>query len=169
MRTIKVSNKIAIIDDGDFEVVNSHKWWLTKGGYAYTQVWMNKKKNTILMHRLIMQPKNGKEIDHINHDILDNRRDNLRLCTRTQNNINRKSKNKTRGIRWTRNAWQAEIKNSGVYKYLGRYKNKEDALLAYDIAAKLVHGEFAILNNVTGREMITVQTNKVRDADLGGI
>lgn len=146
MKYIKVSHKLALVDDDDYARVTAHNWWLLKAGYAYTQKSMKGKRTTTLIHRLIMNPPKGMEVDHINGDKLDNRKQNLRLCTRSENNMNRKHTGVYRGIRWTKNGWQAEIKTNRVYKYLGRFKDPIQAAMAYDKAAKKQHGSFARLN-----------------------
>jgi len=143
---IKVSGTNAIIDEKDYEIVSAHNWWLTKQGYAYTQTCTNNVRTTILMHRLIMRP-NSKEVDHINGDKLDNRRSNLRICTRSQNNANKPhTSGKYKGVRYNKNAWQAEIKKNKKYIYIGRFKEIKDAAKAYDEKAVELFGDFAYTN-----------------------
>lgn len=167
MKTIKVSNKHALIDDEDFPLISAHTWWLTKGGYAYTQVGGRKNNTTILMHRLILSCKSGQEVNHKDFNPLNNQRSNLQLCTRSQNNMYKRPVARFKGARWTKNAWQSEIKKDRRYYYLGRFKTELEAALAYNEAAKRLFGEFAYLN-VTGREIIVLQTNKIRERDSTG-
>src|SRR5579863_1550584 len=104
------------------------------------------------MHREIMKPSKDEEVDHINHDKLDNRRENLRVCTGSQNQCNRRRKLKNtsgyKGVCWYRskNRWKAALNIKGKCVWTGLFKNKEEAAHAYDEAAKLHHGEFAYLN-----------------------
>lgn len=107
-----------------------------------------KGKKKLYIHRIIMNPPLGFEVDHINGDRTDNRRSNLRLCTRRQNNLNRSvsSANKIgyKGVSKYKNGkWNARISTAlGVYKSLGIFKTPEDAAKAYENAARELHGEF---------------------------
>lgn len=101
------------------------------------------------MHRILMKAKRGDEIDHINGNGLDNRRKNLRFCTRTQNNANRhKVQSKTsyhKGVHFESytNKWRAEIVKNGTRYRLGRFSNIQDAINAYNSFAKQLFGDFA--------------------------
>jgi len=85
--------EFVIVDEDDYELVSRFKWQLDKRKhqkYAKCKVYMgiiNGKQieARIYMHRLIMRPPKGLDIDHINHNGLDNRKNNLRICTRSQN------------------------------------------------------------------------------------
>jgi len=101
------------------------------------------------MAREIMKPPVGMQIDHINHDTLNNQRENLRICTPSQNNMNKaKRKDNTsgyKGVCWQKEVkkWQAKIKVNQKQIYLGCYDNKELAYEAYIKACKKYHKEFA--------------------------
>src|SRR5574343_318717 len=85
--------KYAIIDKKDFPLVSKFKWQsVGQKGYASAT------KKRILMHRLIMSAKNGQEIDHINGNIRDNRRKNLRFVTHQQNCFNHRGYKKYKGV-----------------------------------------------------------------------
>jgi|SRR6185312_12040017 len=145
----------AIVDDEDFKFLNQWKWQYQHSGCGYAGRGQREKgeMKTILMHRLIMQAPKNKFVDHINRNGLDNRKSNLRLCKPYGgNNWNRsKSKNcssKYRGISWneTKKGWMVAImKNRRSYN-IGFFKEEHHAAMAYDIAAKDLHGEFANLN-----------------------
>ena len=90
MKKIKLSGelgagKYAIVDDDDFERCSKFVWCCSSGGYAVSNFGLR-------MHVLIMQPKHGLAIDHINHNKLDNRRENLRVCSVYENNQNKARK-----------------------------------------------------------------------------
>lgn len=155
MKTIKLTqNKIALVDDEDFEYLNQFKW-LCANGYAIRKISINGKRKTIWMHRLIMNTPDDMQTDHIHHDPLDNRKENLRICTRQQNGMNRKSnKNSTskyKGVSWKKREkkWQSYIQINGTSKHLGGFKSEEDAALSYNQAATKYFGEFALLNVIS--------------------
>lgn len=93
----------------------------------------------------------GLDIDHINHNTLDNRRCNLRVASRSQNAANCKGRgNKYKGVWWDeeKQRWRARITVNYQGYNLGRFDNEEDAAIAYNVAAQLFFGEFALLNRV---------------------
>jgi flagellar basal body rod protein FlgC len=101
------------------------------------------------MHRLIMNTPDGMDTDHINSNGLDNRRQNLRICTHAENLANRKKQISNtsgyKGVSWDKSCkkWAANISICGKYKKLGRFTDLVEAARAYDAAAKEVYGEFA--------------------------
>ena len=114
------------------------------------------------LHRAVLQRKLGRVLiprleftDHINGDGLDNRRDNLRVASKRQNNANRAKRpgftSAYLGVCTTRGGrWLAEISDGGRQRYLGQFDTEAEAALAYNAAALEVHGEFARLNVVDG-------------------
>ena len=146
----------AIVDDEDFETLNAVRWHRSSAGYAIREIWYGRTreypKGTLSMHRVILGTKPGEFVDHINHDRLDNRRSNLRICTRQQNsrNMSRHKKNSSqyKGVSRFRdkNKWDAHIRLNDAQYHLGRFSNEADAAKAYDAAAKEHFGEYACLN-----------------------
>ena len=149
------SGKSVIIDLDDYILVMNYKWWESKNknlSYAYAN---DKDRNYISMHRLLLglTKGDGIKIDHINGNGLDNRKENLRFCTRSQNNMNRK---KARGVskykgvcRYeSRDKWVAVVKVNGAAHNLGYFEREIDAAKAYNRGALKYHGEFAKLNEV---------------------
>jgi hypothetical protein len=142
--------KVALVDDEDYKFLIQWKWNFSSTGYAARNGGTYKKRKNIKMHRLIMRATSGMEVDHINGNRLDNRRCNLRICTRSQNhcNVGLSSRNTSgfKGIVFDYKTWNAKITKNGKRIHLGCFKNKEDAARAYDRAAKELFGEFAKLN-----------------------
>jgi hypothetical protein len=128
---------IVLVDDEDYEWLSRYKWRLHSDGYAIR----NHNKTTVRMHREIMGFPDG-EIDHINRNKLDNRKENLRTVTSSQNKMNRpKQRNNTSGINgvsWHKlnKKWQATTKIDGKKIHLGLFDDIEDARKAYENANK---------------------------------
>jgi hypothetical protein len=149
MKKIKLTqNKFALVDDEDYEKLNQYSWYAEKGRYTYYAARTDKLKKKIRIHRFIMNPTSNLQIDHINGNGLDNRKENLRICTHQQNQYNKKlSKNNSSGIKgvhWdkSRNKWRAKIKINNKEKYLGRFKDRIEAKEVYTKFAKQYFGEF---------------------------
>lgn len=134
----------------DLRFVYMYNWYYSTRGYAETNCRATRKN--LKMHRLIMQPPTGMVIDHINSDPLDNRRDNLRICTQTENARNSKHQQRTksglRGVYWSNKdrKWTARINTGGKFRSLGYFNNKIDAAVAFDTAARELYGTYAKLN-----------------------
>jgi hypothetical protein len=141
--------KVALVDDNDYGIVSKHKWYCHHG---YAVGWVEKKK--ILMHRFIMKAKPTDEVDHRNGNRIDNRRENLRFCNRSQNkaNVGPNSNNKAgyKGVYWSKphKKYRAKIGVMGKNISLGLFIDPKEAALAYNEAAKKYFGEFAGLNNL---------------------
>ena len=149
--------KVALVDDEDFELVSRFKWRAHSKGYAHTALYMGcigGKEQTcdVYLHRLIMRPPKGFQVDHINHNKLDcRRRSNMRICTNTQNSQNRLSRkgtSKFKGVSWDRSGckWRAQIRHDGTNIYLGLFDDELEAACTYDAKAKELFGEFAYVN-----------------------
>lgn len=158
MKKIRLTQgQVAIVDDEDFERLAQFKWYALKHPKGYTarrNVRLpNGKQTTIKMHRFIMDAPPRMDVDHINGNSLDNRRQNLRLATRQQNcfnsdksGMNKSSRYKGVSILRRLNKWQAAIVINGRKRYLGLYESEVVAAEIYDRAAVYYHGEFAKLN-----------------------
>lgn len=149
---------VALVDDADFEGLSRYRWTLSDregGGYARRSGRSSEgesPRGCVYMHRQIMGAKADQQIDHINHDTLDNRRSNLRFCTQSQNRANGRWRTAKSGFRGVYPAgersrkWGAKIKANKQVVRLGTFALAVDAARAFDRAARKYHGEFAILN-----------------------
>lgn len=162
-RTIPLSRGLfAIVDAEDFEWLKKWKWYADKSGskrgdFFYAKRTLKADEGgkrgdaAIKMHRAIMGLGAGDklDVDHINMDTLDNRRSNLRICTRSENRANTtaRSDNKLglKGVHWHKatKRFQAQIQFRGNRFQLGWYDDPHVAHAAYCEAAKKIHGEFA--------------------------
>ena len=126
------------------------------------------------MHRIVMDVTDGRQIDHINGDPLDNRKCNLRFVTNQENGRNRgaqvNNKSGYKGVSWHPKAkkWEACIRagesdgRRAKKIYLGVFASKHDAARAYNVAACKYHGEHAYLNIIqedTNEERLEHSTN----------
>lgn len=145
-------NKIALIDDTDYEVVRHYHWYTRKtphNYYAVTHSYRGGKRTTLAMHQLIMPCNAGQQIDHIDGNGLNNQKANLRICTHQENNWNRHytyGTSKYKGVSWSRGKWQATIKVNNKAKFLGYFTDEKEAAAAYNEAALEYFGGFARLN-----------------------
>lgn len=155
MKEIKLTKgEVALIDDCDYDLISRYKWQLLNHGkrkYAYTTYSVKNRTQHIYMHRLIMDTPKGMEVDHINFNGLDNRRANLRNCSKSQNHFNfRKAKSTSiyKGVTLVPSTgkWHARIKINQKTIHLGTYVEEVDAAKVYDKAAIELAGEYAILN-----------------------
>lgn len=159
MKFIKLTRGLfAQVDDSD-EWLNQWKWYARRGKNTYYAVRTQRygkrkdnKKKVIYMHRLIMDTPDDQEVDHQDHNGLNCQRHNMRNCTPSQNNMNRRPYNnkssKYKGVVWSksRNKFEAYIKINLKTIYIGQFNSEINAAKAYDIKAKELFGEFANLN-----------------------
>jgi hypothetical protein len=138
---------VAVMDAEDLPLLEGRENF-TEGNGGYFQHTDNSTGVTTKLQNLILPTPEGYLVDHINGDILDNRKENLRVATPQQNNMNRRPRNTYKGITWdrSRNKWNASIQLAGKSINLGRFKDPVEAAKAYDQAAWEYFGEFAYLN-----------------------
>ncbi len=158
MKEVKLTQgRVAIVDDGDYEMVSQYKWCAWFSGWNWYAVGTINKKHTY-MHRLIIQAPKGSVVDHRNHDGLDNRRENIRLCTTQENAMNgrtpRDNKSGYKGVVKVNGSYATKIRVNGAQLHGGNYDTAIDAAIAYNHLAKEHYGEFANYNEIEGWENI---------------
>jgi hypothetical protein len=144
----------AEVDEEDLDLLAQHSWRLKgKAPNLYAQASIN--GHEVLMHRLILNAQSGRVVDHRNHNGLDNRRENIRLCSQQQNQFNRRKAAKTRsglkgvvymqpvGRRGNTTPWRAQATLNGRTVSLGRYATPEAAHAVYRHFIETHHGQFA--------------------------
>jgi len=145
----------AMVDDGDYAGLSVFNWHLQqcKGlFYAARNVQLLGKRTKVYMHQVLALALGAPQVDHHDRNGLNNQRFNLRPCTVSQNNANRRGPEKKtsrfRGVCWHESAgkWMASISVMDKNQYLGCYTNEEQAARVYDKAASAVFGKFALLN-----------------------
>ena len=144
--------KVAWIDDDDFEDISRFKWCLHSRGYAVRKFREDGKQVTEYMHRRINGTGKGEHTDHVNGDPLDNRKENLRTCTRSENMRNRKistgGTSKYKGVCWRKSEgkWVVQIRAGGDPMNKGLFNCEVEAAKCYDKHALELFGEFAKTN-----------------------
>lgn len=146
----------------DYYIIEKYSWRIkckkgSQNNYVACNIWINGKRTVRYLHQLILP--NVKFVDHINRNSLDNRRENLREVTSTQNYQNakkrsKKSTSKFKGVYWHKivKKWYAHITINYNQKHLGIFNLELDAAKAYNKAAIEYFGEFAVLNKLKGME-----------------
>jgi hypothetical protein len=143
----KGEDHICLYSPEDRPLIEKYTWSIS-GGYVVTSI----NGKSVLMHRLILNLDDPQiHCDHINHCKTDNTRANLRICTPSQNQHNRrkqKSSTNFKGVTLYKQRFFAQIRADNNYHYLGLYRSERTAARVYDQAARRLHGEFACTNNL---------------------
>lgn len=148
-----------LIDRDKVEKILPYTWYIqdrikAKTRYIATSMVVNGVRKYVLLHRFLLNPDKTKVIDHINHNTLDNRLCNLRICTYSENNRNTTSRTNTSskylGVHLNKksNMFSAKLRYNGTRLWLGSFKTEIEAAKAYNEAAIKYHGEFANLNKI---------------------
>ncbi len=149
--------KYAIVDVEDYEQLIKYNWGVENN---HMTRYASRKRLTsdvnclvarIKMHRQIINVPEGKFVDHINHNGLDNRKTNLRIVSQEQNDWNRRKRrgnytSKYKGIRKKDGKWHVRISHKKIRLYLGAFDDELAAARAYDAKAKELFKEYACLN-----------------------
>lgn len=146
--------RFTIVDNEDFEELSRYKWnsWYIEkeDRFSYVTACINGK--SIYLHRFLTNAASGQIVDHINGDMFDNRRCNLRVCTYAENSRNKiksaPTQSKYKGLCKGKNRkkWQVQIYVDGKKKTVGNFIDEIEAAKAYDAAARKYYGIFAATN-----------------------
>lgn len=150
MKRIKLTQgKYTIVDDQDYERLSKYEYILAKSKkdkyYALVKIDGSK----IYLHRFIMGAEKGQIVDHENGDGLDNQRSNLRACTYSQNNANRKSYGSSQylGVCLRKSRiYTSQLCINGKIKHLGTFKTEIEAAIIWNLTARRYYGEYTNLN-----------------------
>lgn len=145
---------VAVIDAADVHLVERYTWHAKVGRSTVygrrNEAVAGGGNTTILLHRVILGIYDAEiHADHIDGDGLNNRRANLRKCSRAENQRNRGAQQNStsgfKGVTWSRQKgkWRASIQVAGSTKNLGYFETSAAAHEAYSAAAVTLHGEFA--------------------------
>lgn len=150
---VRGAERPALVDDGDFEIVSAKHWGLTRGAVVHYFVDpLSRKTRGVSLHRFILRPPSTLVVDHIDHDPLNNRRANLRLCKQRDNARNLRKRpggtSRFKGVHFDarRGLWVASITVDYRTKFLGHYRDEVSAAHRYDEEAARRFGEYAFLN-----------------------
>lgn len=152
---VLISGTKTQVDDKDYIWLSQYSWQEFKHGntsYAKRHTESGGKRKTVYMHRELMKPEIGEMVDHIDGNGLNNQRQNLRICTNSQNQFNsKKQSNNTsgfKGVSWHKGnrKWKVAMVVRGKRISIGYFSEKEKAAAAYDEFAIRHHKEFARLN-----------------------
>ncbi|MDN7951781.1 HNH endonuclease [Burkholderia multivorans] len=145
--------QVVLVDDEDYEWLSKLRWRVDSRGYAVRtskHPHDPRRKTQEQMHRAVMGLAygDGREVDHRNGNPLDNRRENLRICSRSQNQMNRSLQKNNRsgykGVSWDsrRRRWSVYIGINGKNRFVGSFDTPEDGYRAYCAAAEKLHKDF---------------------------
>jgi len=140
------------LDDEDYDRAQAFRWHKTANGYVAGTVIEQGARKRVYLHRWLLDAQPGQLVDHLDGNPLNNRRANLRLATRSQNQANRRrnrtSRSRYKGVTWHQGQqrWMARLQVNGRRITIGYYADPLQAAYEYDAFARTYFGEYARLN-----------------------
>ena len=141
------------VDADVAEKMVNYPWRTDKNGYIYTRKVIDGRRIHIQIHRHLTEAPADKVVDHINHNVKDNRMSNLRVVTTSENlmnrGIDRRNKSGATGVFWNRfvGRWFVYITINRKINRIGWFDDYDDAVLARKEAESKYFGEFAYKAN----------------------
>lgn len=148
--------QFTIVDDKDYETLSQFFWQVDARGYAVRSEYLGQENGKeiskrVFMHRVVNETPHDMETDHINGLKLDNRSENLRSCTRSENQRNvskprrKNSTSQFKGVSLHKASglWRARVRTGGKETMLGYFNTESEAAEAYDLEVNQRHGQFA--------------------------
>lgn len=155
---------VALVDAADAETVSTYNWSMHGDGYAARETRVGGKRLVVLLHRQLLglTPGDRLQVDHINGNGLDNRRENMRVCSNAQNQQNRHNL-PYRGTCWdaSRNLWRAYVRLAGKEHYLGRFATRTAAAQAA-AAYRRVHMPYSADARKPGKLTANVKADRAK-------
>lgn len=146
-KILLTKSKHALVDDEDFLYLSQFKW-CSSHDYAVTRI-VGGNGEQMRMHRLVTKAREGDNVDHIDGNRSNNQKNNLRVCSHSENLYNSKrpidNTSGYKGITWdkSRNKFLVQLNAKKIHYNLGRFSKLEDAIVAYKEASEKYHGNFA--------------------------
>lgn len=175
IKTTKRGKHLIILDAVGMDLYNKYTWTIQRIGKKQTRFYLARykaKNKYVYFHRELLELKDKKlQVDHVNHNGLDNRLDNLRVVTNQQNSFNTtktlaKKTSIYKGVSFfkPKGKFRARIVLNGKEKHLGYFDSEEKAAIAYNQAATQLFKNYAVLNEVYG---VTVEEDKYVRREAG--
>lgn len=173
------SGLVIEIDEENLEKVNKYTWFETEEGYIRANFKSDDgKRFGVLLHRYLTNAPEDMVVDHKDRNPLNNKIENLRICTNAQNSRNRsihtdKESSKFKGVYFNKKkkVWESAIGFEGSQIYLGSFDSEENAAVIYNRKAIELFGEFALLNPIEddGSEVLSRTETKIRNGIFLGV
>lgn len=149
--------KYTTVDDEDYELlINSNFKWYCTYSHGHHYAFGQHAGTYIMLPRFLLNPKKGEQIDHIDRNGLNNKRDNLRIVSNRENQLNKKkpahNTSGYKGVWWAkdRNKFRAEFYYKGQRYSLGSFDDPREAARAYDKKALEIVPEYVLTNKMLG-------------------
>jgi hypothetical protein len=148
---VKIGDWVVLMDEEDYKrEFIAGRTWRVRAASTSKPYLQRRGARRVWFHRAVMNAQPGQQVDHINGNSLDNRKQNLRLVTPAQNCRNVGPRlgysSRFKGVGFHLGRWRARIKVDNKHIEVGRFKDEVEAAFAYDIASLKYHGEYGRRN-----------------------